>query len=138
MPVLQDFLKSLSSHGADQQAQTENAEKVLGELVKFCTKTPNPDPIPENQALLIAQDPLQLYISILKALPKPTHPTPLVSTSTPRSVPRHKEKDTSDPWMRVRKTIFLLFRQICKMNNKNSRTLAVHLDVMTPWVTTNF
>lgn len=138
MPVLQDFLKSLSAHSSDQQAQIENVEKVLGELVKFCTKAPNPEPIPEHQALLIAQDPLQIYVSILKALPRPSTLTPALSTNTPRNlVARHKEKDTSDPWMRVRKSIFLLFKQIAKGNNKNSRTLAAHLDVMTPWVRIN-
>lgn len=132
MPVLQEFLNKLLANASDPTL-TENAERVLLELVKFCTKSPNPEPIPEHQALLIANEPLQLFVAILKAMPSPVTPTPLVA-STPRSLTKHKEKEATDPWLRVRKTIFLLFRQVCKRNSKNGRVLAGHLDVITPWV----
>ena len=132
MPLLQEFLNKLSANVSDQ-ALTDNAERVLLELVKFCTKSPSPDPIPEHQALLIATEPLQLLVSILKALPPPATATPLIA-STPRTLAKHKEKEAADPLLRVRKTIFLLLRQMCKHNHKNGRTLAAHLDVITPWV----
>src|SRR5271163_1541826 len=101
MPILQEFLNKLLSNASDPTL-TENAERVLVELVKFCTKTQNPDPIPEHQALLIAQEPLQLFVSILKALPPPATPTRF----TPRSLAKHKEKEVTDPWLRVRKIVF--------------------------------
>lgn len=132
MPVLQEFLAKLNSNSTDPTL-IENAERVLLELVKFCTKSPNPDPIPEHQALLIANEPLQLFLSLLKALPPPVTPTPMVA-STPRSLAKHKEKEIMDPWLRVRKILFLLFRQVCRYNHKNGRTLAAYLDVITPWV----
>ena len=135
MPILHEFLNKLSTTASSDPTLTENAERVLLELVKFCTKSPNPDPIPEHQALLIAHEPLQLFLAILKALPPPTTPIPVLA-STPRTLAKHKEKEAADPWLRVRKTIFLLFRQVCKYNYKNGRTLAAHLDVMTPWVFT--
>jgi hypothetical protein len=130
MPVLQEFLNKLSANATDATL-IENAERVLLELVNFCTKSPNPDPIPEHQGLLIANEPLQVFVAILKALPPPVT-IPLLAT--PRSLAKHKEKEAADPWLRIRKVIFLLFRQVCKRNHKNGRTLAAYLDVIVPWV----